>query len=356
MANGLSMSELVDLTKTTLEDLPKMKFEHPQAYQDHPILNRFLERGFKVGSGYQIKRNIVLTESGQAEQVQLYQGAQINVTDVQKQITSPWTFARVPWTIERHEALMNRQPAAYVELVSSRRQDSMMSLADLLEERAAKSIDSSSDSLNPRGIPYWISIGASDEDGFYGGQTYDNSGNAITSVGGITPTDTDRWCNYFKDYDGPTAADTMVDAMHKVYRNIQFRAPRIVKDLDQGPLSRYQIFMDGDTIDAYEKYTRKSNENIGYDVGKFAGATAFQRVPIIWWPQLDNISSDIAGTNPIYFINFNKFQPYILRGDEFHESEPMSDVTFPDVIVTYVSISYNYICTNRRAQGLISTV
>lgn len=356
---GLAMSELLDLTKTTLEDMPKLSFETPLQWQDYIAVNQFLKGGGKniqIGSGYGIRRNIMLKQSGNAEHVQLYQSTAVNVADVQEQLTAPWAYAQTYWSIERREALINRAPAAFVNLVESRRVDAMLAFADLLEDRAWKSINTSADTVNPRGIPYHVTIGANGENGFYGGQTRDNAGTAVTSVSGLTPVDLDRWCNYYSDYAGPTNADAMVKKMHEVYRKIRFKAPRIVKDLEVGPLSGYAIYMDGTTIDEYEAYTRKSNENIGFDVGKFAGNTAFQRTPVTWVPPLDTAAVAYRGANPIYFINHNKFKLFILRGDNLRESEPMVDRNQHNVATTFVDLSYNYLCTDRRSQGLISTL
>lgn len=356
---GLPMSDLVDLTTTTLEDMPKLDFEVPLQYQDYIAVNQFLRGGGKnleIQSGYGIRRNIMLEQSGNAEHVQLYQSTAVNVADVQSQLTAPWCHAQTYWSIERREALMNRAPARFVDLLESRRKDAMVSFADLLEDRAWKSVNTSGDTINPRGIPYWVTIGANGENGFYGGQTRDNAGNAITSVGGITPVDLDRWCNYYSDYAGPTAADAMVKKMHEVYRKIRFKAPRIVADLEKGPLSGFAIYMDGTTIDEYEAYTRKSNDQVGFDVGKFAGATAFQRTPVTWVPPLDTAQTDYRGANPIYFINHNKFKLFILRGDNLRESEPMIDRNQHNVITTFVDLSYNYGCIDRRSQALIATL
>ena len=358
---GLSMSSLADLTATTLEDLPKLQFETPLQYQDYDVCNRWL-RGLNIElqSGYGIRRNIMLKQSGNAEHVGLYESTTVNVADVQSQLTAPWAHVQTHWSIERREELANRSPARFVDLLESRRVDAMLSLADLLEERAWLAPDNASDSTSPRGIPYWISPGSSGEDGFFGATSYYEDGNSITSPGGISAESpvppANRWANYYKDYDGPTQADTMVKAMHTVYRQIKFKAPRIVKDLENSPLGNYTIYMDGTTIDEYEAYTRKSNDQIGYDVGKFAGMTAFNRTPIIWNPQLDTADTTNRGGNPIYFINHNHFKPFILRGDNLRESEPMVDRSQHNVITTFVDLSYNFLCINRRTSGLISTI
>lgn len=354
---GVTLSQLADLTNTTLRDLPNMDFEVALAQQHYEVCDRWLQEDrVQIQSGYGIRRNIQLSQTGNAEHVNLYESTQVNQADTQVPIKSNWAHAQTYWSIERREAMMNSQPAAFVDLLKSKRTDAMVSLADLLEDRAWKSVDSTNDELNPKGLPYWISIGEDSEDGFEGRSAHDNSGNNIDDVGDIDATAYERWRNYFTDVDDSTDMDNTIDAMHKVYRKIRFRAPRIVSDLDSGPLANYRIYMNGTTIDAYEKYTRLSNDQIGYDVGKFAGNTAFQRVPIIWIEQLDSISTDIAGTNPIYFVNHNKFYPYVLRGDFLTESEPMKDREQHNVITTFVDLTYNYLCTDRRSQGVISQV
>ncbi len=85
---GLSMSSLADLTATTLEDLPKLQFETPLQYQDYDVCNRWL-RGLNIElqSGYGIRRNIMLKQSGNAEHVGLYESTTVNVADV----VSRWT-------------------------------------------------------------------------------------------------------------------------------------------------------------------------------------------------------------------------------------------------------------------------
>ena len=354
---GISVDDLADLLATTLEDLPKMTFEAPQKYQDYPMVETILRNGVGLGSGYQIKRNWAKGETGNASHVRAYQTTEIHVDDRQLQITCPWARAQVYWTIETGEALMNRQPAAFVDLLTSRRQDAMMDLVNKIEEALWQTLASSDDDLNPRGLAYWISPGNDGQDGFEGTHTHDRDGNEIASVAGLNAETYARWANYYKDYAGPTAADAMVKAMHKVYRNIRFKAPRTVKDLDQGTLANFKIFMDGDTIDAYEEYTRKSNDEIGFDVGKFAGATAFSRTPLLWVPQLDTYAdSTITGDNPIYFVNMNKFKAYKMRGMDLVESPPFKDREQHNVVTTFVDIMYALMCTERRSQGLISTI
>jgi hypothetical protein len=364
---GTAMASLLDLMRTTLEDLPKFDFEVPLKHNAYEVVNRlFTKDKTQIQSGWGLRRNIQLTESGQAQHVQLYHTKQLNVANVQTQLTVPWCHATTQWIIERREALMNSTPAAYIKLVKSRRIDANVDLANQIEEKFVSSIDTSADVINPRGMFYWITYGTDgDAGGFTGYNPRDNSGTELTDGAGsiaCSSTSNSRWANWYSDYAGPSEMETAIKKMYKCYRQTKFQAPQTVKDLKEGPLSNFRIYMDDATLGEYETYTRKSNDSVGNDVGQFAGVTAFKRTPIVYLDLLDTIttaetSSAIkAGAYPIVFMNYNKFFPIVLRGDYFEESEPMNDATAPNTIVTHVDLTYNYACINRRAQGLISKI
>jgi hypothetical protein len=78
----------------------------------------------------------------------------------------------------------------------------------------------------------------------------------------------------------------------------------------------------------------------------------FRRHPIIWIPHLDdNVPADfttLSGTNPFYGIDHESFFPVVLRGDFLRESKPILKADQHNVIVSFIDLSYNYICVDRR--------
>ena len=62
---------------------------------------------------------------------------------------------------------MNRSPARLVNLLQSSRVDAMTDLAELMESNFWGAPASSSDTLKPYGVPYWIVYNATT--GFNGG-------------------------------------------------------------------------------------------------------------------------------------------------------------------------------------------
>jgi hypothetical protein len=355
MPNGISNSDLIDLTRTTLENLPNMEFEVALEYQDYPVINHWFKGEKKqIESGTSIQRNIILDTSGNAKHVRLYQKTPINVGDIQTQLTAPWVQAQTHWSIERREALRNRAPARFIDLLKSRRLDATLDLAELLQVRAWSAPTSATDDLNPRGVPYWISklvpggAGVNVDQSFSGHRINYTGGTTSSSKGGIdgSTSANAKWRNYCATY---TAINSdFVKRLRRAFHATSFKSPITVKDLDKGPASKYRLYMALDELTEYEDLVTKANDNLGRDLDPFHGSTTFKRVPIIYEPQLD---SDSHGA--VYGINHDKFYPVVQEGDWMREGDPMMDVEQHNVITTFIDCSYQYLCTNVREGGFV---
>ena len=348
---GISNTALVDLTRTTLENLPKMNFEVALDYQNYPVVNQWF-RSDKMQSdgGTSIKRNIILDTSGNARFVRLYQKTPINVADVHQQITAEWVQAQTHWSIERREALRNKGPAAYVKLVQTRRLDGMLDLADLLETKAWSTPSSSSDDLNPQGLPYWLSMreASSSGQGFDAYRVRYTGGTTSTTKGGIdgSTTANTKWRNYAATYTAVNA--DFVQRMRRAFHATGFQSPMLAKDMTDGPKSSFRIYMGLDTLSSYEDLTTKANDNIGRDLDPFHGNTTFRRVPIIYTPAIDS-----ATYTPVYAVNHAKFYPIVESGNWLRESDPMSDVEQHNTVTTFVDCSFQFFCQNVRQGGFV---
>lgn len=360
---GVPNSDLLDLTRTTLQNLPDLEFEVALDYQEYPVCNIWFKSDKKeIDSGTEISRRIILDTSGNARHVRLYQKTPINVANVQEVITAPWVQVQTHWSIERREALRNRAPARYVELISSRRADATVDLADLLERRAWSAPSSSSDDLNPRGIPYWLShednTSGDQEGGFNGDTIRFAGGTTSTTKGGIdgTATGKTKWTNWVATYSSINA--TFVKRLRKAFHATNFVSPMLAKDVREGPASRFRLYMNLNTLTDYEDLATKQNDNLGKDLDPFHGMTTFRRVPIIYTPQLDGFSvtdstSSSFTSDPVFGVNHSKFFPITMEDDWMRESEPMTDVEQNNVMTTFVDGSYQFFCNNIRAGGFV---
>lgn len=349
---SLDVSQLIDLTRVTLNNLPSGDFEKCIRYQKYHALNQWFKGDKKqIGSGLQIERNIVLDPSGQARHVKLYQKSAINIADIQQKIYAPWCFAETSFSIERREAKINSSPAGFIQLIKSRKWDATQSLADLLEERAWKAPNDSNDTVNPRGIPYWLSkpeTSSGDLTGSFAGRTirFATSGTS-TNKGGIDGSlaANAKWRNWVFSYD--SVNNEFVQRLRRAFHSTNFQSPMSAEELNSTPM---RIYMALEELVAYEDLTSKSNDNLGTDLGKFHGVTVFRRVPIFYAPVLDDDANNV-----IYGVNHDHFYPFVLEGEWMKQSEPMKDVEQHNVVTVFTDCSYNYFCDNVRHAGFVAT-
>lgn len=357
---GISNADLIDLTRTTLENLPDMEFETALNQANYPAINEWFQSDkVQEDGGTSIVRNIMLDNSGNARHVRLYQRSSINVADVQTKITAPWVQIEGQWSIERREVLRNRGRAKFIDLVQSRRMDAMLAMADLLEQRAWLSPQNTSDDLNPRGITFYLSKiippngtgydSAIDitTGGFVGRRVlFNDATQSITDKAGINPTTQAKWRNYAAQKTGINS--DFIKSMSRAFYATKFVPPMTVKELKSGPASKYRIYMGLDDLTEYGDLARKANENLGADLDKFHGVLAFNRVPILYAPNIDTDAS-----RPVYGVNHSKFYPIVLEGDWMREDEPDRDPELHNVTTTFVDGSYQYFNTNVRESGFV---
>ena len=372
--SGVSNSDLLDLQRTTTENLPNLEFEVALNYQSYLVVDKWFQSDkVQLDSGTSIKRNIILDDSGNAIHVRLYQKVPVNQSNVQRNITAPWVQARTHYTTERREILRNRAPSKFVDYLKTKRVDGMVSLANLIENDGWKSPENSADDLNPRGLPYWLNksintsdsgyIAAHDLAGTFCGRRviYNDKSTSTTDVAGINPTNELKWRNYADVYTSATQAD-LLNKMRRAFFATSFQAPMMVKDLEKGPKANYRIYTDLTTIVSLEELVQSQNatggigsDTLGPDLAKFHGVTAFRRVPMEYAPllDLDTDGTASASTNPVYMVNHNVFYPFTQEGDWLRENEPMADVESNNVFVTIVDNSYQFFCKNRRTAGAV---
>jgi hypothetical protein len=241
--------------------------------------------------------------------------------------------------------------------VKSRRIDATLDLAKLLERRAWSAPSNASDDLNPRGLPYWISVANTGvaagiaNAGFIGQTIRYTDGSTATTKAGIDASlaANSMWRNYAGVYTAVGDAD-FVKQMRKAFHATEFKSPITVEDLTKGGGENYRIYMGLDQLVAYEDATTQFSlgSNFGNDLAKFHGNTVFRRVPIIHTPSLNG-----ASFSPVYGVNHSNFYPVVLDGDWMRESEPMKDVEQHNVQCIFVDGSYQFFSKNVRESGFV---
>jgi len=363
MAGGITINQARDLGIATLKSFEQDMFQITLKHQTYEMLNQFFKPGKKkTDSGKYITRDIVLRDSNQAQHVNMYETTTPGVANTAEEIVVNWTHARVDYSYSRKEINMNKNnPVRIYNLLEQRRKNAFIDLANLLEEDAWKTPTSSSDTKSPHGVPGWIgqmdngtTAGSS---GFIGyTPNYWTTSNSRYNAGSVacSATENPRWANYYADHQG-TINETTLDILDTAFRKTHFKSPMFAKQAidPKSDFSNFRMFTTNDVLKELNKMARKSDDALGPDLGKYAGSVIFKGVPFVYADFLDTAKQYVYGSDPIFGVNFNHFYPVILDGEEFLESEPMTEVGQPDTLTIYVDVSYGFICDNRRAGGFL---
>jgi len=355
---GVTDAALLDLLQTTQENLPwDGQFEVLQKHIKYQGVNDWFGRmSVKFHSGTSIVRKVQVTESGAAHFTRPYATETPSVGDVMEDIDLPWRLATTNYSIARSEMLRNRKKARLIELVKSRRIDALMDMANLLQENIWLSPPTTADEEYPHGVDYWMPhILYNATAGFVGGIPTDRAGTSFSDCGGISPTTHSRWKSYADAWtnSGGAVVDADLKKMRTMYRKLGFQSPTIVDDL-KGFAKNFKIYSNDTTIGNLEDLARQQNDQLGADVGKFAEATSFKRIPIQYVDVLDDdIRGDDSSTSayPLYYINHAYWEVYCMEDDYFRESDPMNTRDQHRVYTTFTDLQFNTLCTNRQRGG-----
>src|SRR5271170_5045367 len=141
--------------------------------QDYIFCRIYQEQRRKIDGGTSIQRNVILDRHGRAAYRRLFDTDQPTVDQSQFQINVPWTQIGTNYSWDVVEILRNKNSAkGFIDLLESRRVERMWDLAELIETRGWTTPVSSTDTLYPYGIPYYINfLNAGVSNGGFFGQT-----------------------------------------------------------------------------------------------------------------------------------------------------------------------------------------
>jgi len=352
-------SQLADLIATTLNDLPKQEFEVGWDNTDYEFCRIYQKERMQIDGGPNIERKVMLDPTGNARYRRLFDTDEPNVGDVMHTITVPWTQIGSHYSWDRLEILRNKNNAkGFINLMEVRRIDGLWSLANLIEERAWKTPESSTDDLYPYGVPYYITY-YSDASGtlntgagFNGVATKFQDGTYTASVAGINATNEAKWRNYCAVY---TEVDnSMLKIFRLAFMNTRFKAPLFVKDPSKMQQASKRVYASFDAVaDLMDLADQKDDRHTGKDVLSNlkvddGGLVMVNRLPVV---PIDQLNS--ASYSPIYCIDFAKLVPYVQEGYWMEEGEPMTDRGQHTTFTVFLDGAHNNLCLNRRTVGFV---
>lgn len=333
---ALTAQEIADLITTTQRQLGRMRWTGLATdLQEHVAMRRILRKeSVRFDSGTAIQFNVMVGHSNQARNTGLFNVDDVNVVDNMKNAWVPWRHSDTAYAFDRREISMNRRPSKIVDLVKTRRVQSMISLAELMESNFWGKPDDADDTETPYGIDYWFVAAATE--GFNGG----NPAGFPSGPGNLSALTYPRWRNWTAQYADVSKPD-LVRKMRKASRKCRFISPVEHPDYNRG--SRYTYETNLDVLMAMEELGEAQNDRLGRDVASMDGQVLFRRTPVEYVPKLDERADD-----PLYGINWGVFYPVFLRGEYMREDPPREAPNQHNVMEAFTDLTYNFIVRNRR--------
>jgi len=342
----LTATDIADLVAGTLRDLGPMRFQQiAQTLQYYEVFSKWFRKDkVSFDSGIGIRRTLMSKlDSTSAKHVGLNAVDQVTIPDVLDQLTVDWRQAQTSWAlIYQTDILMNRGKSLVLNVVKPRRAAALLGLVEELEDRAWGDAPSTTDKILPYGVQYWIVENATT--GFNGGAP-----GSHTTVGGVSLTDSPNFKNYTIRYAAVTKSD-LVKKLRTMHRKIRFRSPITIDDYRGATGDRYRCYCNETVLSGLEDLGEGQNENLGRDIASMDGTITFRKNPIIWVPKLDERTDD-----PFYMLDHSTFYPVILKGDYLRESEATRAPNQHNIYQVFLDLSYNYLCLDRRRNGVATT-
>lgn len=337
--------DVVDLVKSTLRDLGRGTFQQvAQDVVDYPVFTSWFKKDkVMFDDGIGIQRTLMARLPDVAKHVGWADEDTASIEDIMEQLQVPWRHAETRWSFKYQETLMNKGKSLIFNVIKPRRAGAMIKLAQICDNGAWAVPTSESDKTQPWGVPYWVPI-VSGDPGFNGGLP-----GSYATIAGLTQTEVPTFKSYSGTYVSVTKPD-LIKKMRTMKRATGFKSPIDLADYRKGKGERYRVYTNENVLSSFEEIGESQNENLGRDLASIDGVNmTFRGNPIVYTPQLDSNTAD-----PVYFLDHSTFYPACLVGDYMREDGPIRDPKKRDWYTTYVNLSYNYLCLDRRRNGVLS--
>ena len=338
---GIAAEFIDDLAITTLENVRKGPWaDIAHDFQRFVALRQLMQK-HKIGlqAGDFINFEVRTSRGVAGKNVLIGEPVSVNIPNMFSVGRVDWRHSRVPWAYNTTTLMMNRSPERIISLLTAARLAAFGEAAELMEENWWRSagID---DNKTPFPLAYWVVKNATK--GFNGGNPTGFSAGAAGLISSTFP----NWANWTDQYTDITQDDAVMK-MTEAFEKTRFEAP--FKHEQHGSGNRaLSLFMNYDTWRDFIRIAQQQNDRIGFSLNPAAGKVNFHGVVLEWVPAL---ASDTS--NPIYFVDFDKFKFVFLKGRYMTETGPLRPTVQPDMRQNTIDWTYNTICYDRRGQAVL---
>lgn len=330
-----------DFVNDTLKDLGKPHFtDISSPLQKHVAMKNLLRKNRReLESGEGIQFNVLTGQSNQFRNVSLGASDNLNQVDGMQQASTVWRNSMTGYMIIAQLMDMNREPARIVDFVIQQRIMALVSLAEGMEQNFWAA-PSSTDSLTPYGLPYWVSKNGTK--GFTGAPL-----TGYTTKAGLSNSNFPMWANWAVPYTN-ISRDDFIRGIREAATKTDFEpATDGIPSPNTGDV--YGFYTNYAVVQPLEEALENQNDSLGTDVASMDGKVMFRRVPVTWVPWLERDT-----TNPFYGINWGWLKTYILRGWWLRETSIPYTPGQHTVASHYIDLTYQWVSKNLRCHFVAS--
>jgi hypothetical protein len=359
MSGGITPEMAVDLGYSVLRNYDENEIQHTFNKNTFEFVNRKLN-GAKVitgGKGFQF--DIVLKDQANGKWILDYEPDDPNVANLVQEGTVNWANYQNSFSYSLLELNECSGKNKIFDVLDTRRKRTIVESAEELENVFWRTPNSAQDKRRPHGLPAWLCQADADtSDGWTGyvGDYWSDTETAYSTVGGLACTSAvnARWANRYYDHNG-LYDYSLLKKLSEMLMVTKFQTPKLAgQSVDTGSeFNNFQLYTNKAVILALEDLAIKADDNVGSDLGKYAGAVTFKNMPFIYVDNLDTAKAYVYGSNPIFGVNWNMLNVRLLAGENFRWGKPMNDVRQPNVWTCYFNITLTMYSPNRRHLGFL---
>lgn len=343
MSQPISLAQIQDWVSST-----QREYGPPTFRQIAQLLTRFeiFSRWFRedkviIEEGNGIERQLMLEHDDTEIHTTDYAEDSVDFGDVMGKIQVDFVLAKVGWQFHYNEIASNRGGAMLFDLIDTRRSEQLLRIANGIERRGWSAPASSSDTSLPWGVEFWCVKNSTR--GFTGGLPSGHS--TLAGIDLDEHTNFKNWANTYSD----VSRTDLIFKMREARMETDFVSPLEVGGEGDVIMDTYRTYVNNETYLNLLMKQEDQNDNLGPDIGRSnAGALMFNGNPIVAVPYLNNDTSD-----PVYMLCHDVFKPIVQAGNFLRESEVIRSSKNSDVYVVFITLKYNYVCTDRRRLAVI---
>lgn len=371
MSTGYTQAEMALVLKaadTLYGNRPSFEYLWPA--RTFPGVEKFMHRGpkgLKTHTGLSITTSTIVDEQNTARIEGYFPEEQTNQTDFPVQVVAVHRRFHNYYLVD----MMETQEASgdqtkLMDVVSVRSAGLSVNLTELIEQKLMAQPSTTSGLEYFQGLFYWMvpctstqaaSVAAGMDGGYQGGNPFDRSHNAFSDAGGVSAATYERHRNYCFQFDSAGSMSTRdKKVLLRAIRQTRFKKPPTFKEISN-PKWNWAFYASQDRIEGLENLMTISNENHGFDVAKYEGATLLMGNPIEHVPTWDDttnfpVSSDATGhaTSFLVGVNHNSIGFSVLKGANFsdHFTSPTAVISRKDTYMTG-----GLACQDRQKSGFV---